>query len=248
MSDGTTIVYVYDGSFEGLLCVVYESFCKKERPVMIFSQDEPQETLYPVREIITDLEQAQKVEASIKSKISRLALEFVRCCYYSAEARREEMILNFLRIGYRVGPSVTNLLSHDLAAPLLQTAQTVQREAIAYRNFARFSDFNGALAAIIAPIHFVLPLLAPYFCDRFPSEDFLIYDETHSAAFLYQGGQGELLRIEGFELPAPSEKEEAYRALWKRFYKAISIEARENPKRRMGHMPKRYWRHMTEFL
>ena len=247
MSDGRAIAYLYDGSFEGLLSVVYESYYKRERPVLIFSHDEPQETLYPVREIVTDLDQAQKVETSIVQKISRRALELVRHCYYSAEARREEMILDFLRVGYRAGPSVTNLLSHEKVVPVLQTAQLVRSEAIAYRNFARFSDYNGALAAIIAPIHFVLPLLAPHFCDRFPSEDFLIYDETHNAAFLYQGGKGELLRIEGFALPAPSEREEAYRALWKRFYNAISIEARENHKLRMGHMPKRYWRHMTEF-
>ncbi|MEG2653524.1 MAG: DUF4130 domain-containing protein, partial [Ruthenibacterium sp.] len=36
------------------------------------------------------------------------------------------------------------------------------------------------------------------------------------------------------------------RALWQRFYQTISIAARENPKCRMTHMPKRYWENMLE--
>ena len=247
MSDGSTIAYLYDGSFEGMLSVVYESYYRKERPVLIFSLDEPQETLYPVYEVVTNLDQAQKVEASIVKKISSYGLHLVRNCYYSAESGREEIILNFLRTGFRVGPRVTNMLAHEHVAPLLDRAQRVSREAVAYRNFARFSEYDGVLAAVISPINFVLPLVAPYFCDRFPSERFLLYDDTHSAAFLYQDGKGELLRVEGLELPPPNQKEAEYRLMWKRFYDAIAIEARINHKRRMGHMPKRYWRHLTEF-
>ena len=248
MPDGTPVVYVYDGSFEGLLCTVYESYHRREHPEMIVSREEPQETLYPVVEIHTNLDQAQKVEAAIEKKISTYALSLVRHCYYAAVPRREEMVLHFLRLGFRLGPAVVNHLAHEAVVPVLKTAQLVGREANAYREFSRFSDYNGALAAIIAPIHFVLPLVAPYFCDRFPSEQFLIYDENHSTVFLYQDGKRELLRVEAFELPAPSAEEEAYRALWKQFYKSIAIESRINHKRRMGHMPKRYWRHMTEFF
>ena len=37
-----------------------------------------------------------------------------------------------------------------------------------------------------------------------------------------------------------------YRVLWKRFYKTIAIAARENPRCRMTHCPKRYWENMLE--
>ena len=29
------VVYEYDGSFDGLMCCIYESYMHKERPVMI---------------------------------------------------------------------------------------------------------------------------------------------------------------------------------------------------------------------
>ena len=45
--------------------------------------------------------------------------------------------------------------------------------------------------------------------------------------------------------PATAE-ELRYRVLWKRFYKTIAIAARENPRCRMTHCPKRYWENMLE--
>ena len=35
MPDRANVAYCYDGSFEGLLCCIFESFEKKERPVSI---------------------------------------------------------------------------------------------------------------------------------------------------------------------------------------------------------------------
>ena len=48
-------------------------------------------------------------------------------------------------------------------------------------------------------------------------------------------------------MAAPSVQEAQYRRLWKRFYDTIEIKERHNPRRRMSHMPKRYWETMTEF-
>jgi probable DNA metabolism protein len=112
----------------------------------------------------------------------------------------------------------------------------------------RFSEYNGTLVAIIEPKNFVLPLVSPHFCDRFPSEQFLIYDKSHKVAFVYQNCKKSLIPLTHLELPEAGAEEERYRALWKQFYNTIAIEGRINPKLRMGNMPKRYWAHMTEFM
>jgi len=248
MSYRSDIAYLYDGSFDGLLCCVYESYYQKELPYLIFNHDEPQETLFPVKEIETDTFSAQKVEDSIISKISGEALRMVRLCYFSFEENKEIIILNFLRLGYKIGPSVTNMLSDDTVKAITDIARTVSRESHFYKEFLRFSDFNGALVAIIEPKNFVLPMIVHHFCDRFPSEQFLIYDESHKHAFVYQNGENAIIPLEQLELPKACKKEEKYRALWKQFYNTIAIEGRINPKLRMGNMPKRYWKHLTEFM
>jgi len=243
----TDIAYLYDGSFAGLLCCIYESYYQKEMPFAIFDYSQEQETLFSVKEIETDDTVAGRVEDSIKQKISPEALKLVRLCYLSQDIGRELIILSFLRTGYKVGSSITDMLAHDAVYPIIKISQGVQREGHFYKEFLRFSEYNGALVAIIEPKNFVLPITAPHFCDRFPSEQFLIYDKSHKYAFFYQNGESKLFPLEHLELPETSTEEEKYRALWKRFYDTIAIEGRINPKLRMGNMPKRYWKHMTEF-
>ena len=46
MPDRANVAYCYDGSFEGLLCCIFESFEKKERPVSIQPEGMGQLTLY----------------------------------------------------------------------------------------------------------------------------------------------------------------------------------------------------------
>ena len=243
----TDIAYLYDGSFAGLLCCVYESYYQKELPGMIFNYDEVQGTLFPVKEIATDYAAAKKVEDSIVRSISKEALSLVRLCYFSGVENRELTILGFLRIGYKVGAPVTNMLAHDVVHRITKIARNVGSEGHFYKEFLRFSEYNGALVATIEPKNFVLPLVSPHFCDRFPGEQFMIYDKSHKCTFVYQDGERSLISLEDLELPEVGEEEEAYRKLWKRFYSTIAIEGRINLKLRMNNMPKRYWPNMTEF-
>jgi len=188
------------------------------------------------------------VEDSISRRISKEALRLVRLCYLSQMENRELSILRFLRMGYKIGPTVTNMLADDVVRAVTNSAKNVQSEVHFFKMLLRFSEYNGALVATIEPKNFVLPMVSAHFCDRFPSEQFLIYDKSHKCAFVYQGGKKDMIALEHLELPEVGEEEEMYRALWKRFYNTIAIEGRLNPKLRMGHMPKRYWAHLTEFM
>ena len=140
------------------------------------------------------------------------------------------------------------MLADDVVRTITKSAQNVQGEAHFYREFLRFSEYNGALVAIIEPKNFVLPVTAPHFCDRFPSEQFLIYDKSHKYAFVYQNGERALIPLDHLELPEADAEEKQYRVLWKQFYNTIAVEGRINPKLRRSNMPKRYWAHMTEFM
>jgi len=226
---------------------VHESYYQKELPSAIFDYEKERVMLFPVKEIVTDEAAAQKVEHSIEYSISKEALKLVRLCFISNMENREIAILNFLRLGYKVGELITDMLAHDVVRIITKSAGYVQSESHKYKGFLRFSEYDGALAAIIEPKNFVLPVIAPHFCDRLSNEHFMIYDKTHKYAFIYQNGEGSLIKLEHMELPEAGPEEEKYRALWRQFYKTIVIEGRTNTKLRMNHMPKRYWEHLTEF-
>jgi len=243
----TDIAYLYDGTFDGLLCCVHESYYKRELPFAIYDYETEQETLFAPREIPTNLDMACKVQASIVNKISRDALQSAWLCYLSSTQDRELAVLHFLRLGFKVGKKVTDMLAHDVVHKVTKAAQNVLGEAHVYKGFVRFSEYNGALASIIEPKNFILPVIAPHFCDRFSGEHFMIYDKTHKHAFIHQNGEKSLIPVDNLELPEASEDELMFRALWKRFYDTIAIEGRVNPKLRINNLSKRFWAHMTEF-
>ncbi|MCL2855117.1 MAG: TIGR03915 family putative DNA repair protein [Defluviitaleaceae bacterium] len=243
----TDLAYVYDGSFAGLLCCVHESYYQRELPFIIYDYDHPQDSLFAPKEIFTDPANAQKVEISITNSISKDALEMVRMCYLSNVEGKELAILHFLRLGFKVGKGVVDMLAHDAVHKVAKAAQNVGGEAHLYRGFLRFSEYNGGLVAVFAPKNFILPIFAPHFCDRMPDEHFLIYDKTHKHAFIHQNGEKALIPIDNLELPEADEGEKMYRALWKQFYNTIAIEGRIKPKLQANNLPKRYRNHLTEF-
>lgn len=248
MRNGTNLVYRYDGTFPGFLCCVAQCFFDKRLPSGIQTFDEPQATIFPIQAIETDDALARRVERSIIEKISPLVFDMTRRAFLTCMEEKELHMLRFLLLGYRHGAKVVKLSSNDDVYRMDKALLYLKNEAHYHVEFLRFSDFHTFLAAQITPNNNVLPLIAPHFCDRFSCENFMIYDKTHELGFFYQTtGRREFFRAEKLELPPVGEEEEAYRALWKRFYDTIAIEGRKNEKLRMTHMHKRYWNNMTEF-
>lgn len=248
MSVRSNLVYRYDGTFPGFLCCVAECFQDKRLPQGIQRLDEPQETLFPIKAIDTVPELADRVERSIPQKISPEAYHMVRSAFLTCMEEKELKITRFLLLGYKYGAKVTKLSANEDVHAMNKALLYLKNEAHYHVEFLRFSDLGEFLAAEITPNNNVLPIIAPHFCDRFSGENLMIYDKTHKLGFLYRNsGHREFFQADSIELPPPDEEEEKYRALWKRFYQAIAIEGRRNPKLRRNNMPIRYWPNMTEF-
>lgn len=245
LTERAELTYRYDGSFEGLLCCVFESYDRKELPQAIVTAEQ-QGLLFAEKIIVTDEDKARRVEASIPQKLGQEAFLFVRQAFLTCLPDKELQILLFLRLGYQRGPAVMQLLTAGPVAQLMKAVRHLERESHLFKGFIRFSIASGVLAAEIEPKNIVLPLLAEHFCQRFPAERFIIYDRVHRMALVYQPHQLRIVAVDELELPAPDEEELAYRALWQEFYRSIAIKERENPRCRMTQMPKRYWNYMTE--
>lgn len=246
MPDRSDVMYLYDGSLEGLLCCVFESFRRRELPFCVQSADAPQLSLCPVRAIETDLSHAARVRRGLRRTASDGAWELFELGYYTCHPQRELLALDFVHLAMRHGPAVLSMLADDTVAALTKATRQLCHEAHQYQGFVRFSDSGGVLTAVIEPKNFVLPLLAPHFCDRYQNDTFAIYDKTHGMLLAYARGQHAILPVEGFDAPAADEEELRWRALWKSFYNAIAIDERYNPTCRPSLMQKRYWRHLTE--
>lgn len=248
MAAQSQFIYRYDGTFDGFLCCVAEAFRDKALPQGIQLLDEPQATLFPVKEVAAQPGLAQRVERSLVSRVSPEAHGMVRRGFLTCMEEKELHLLRFILLGYKHGRKVTRLAINPDVHALDKALLYLKNEAHYHVEFLRFADCGGFLVAVITPNNMVLPLIAPHFCERFNTESFVIYEKTHSLGFVHQaGGRRAFFPAEGLELPAPTEDEEKFRALWRLFYDTIAVEGRINPQLRRGNMPMRYWPNMTEF-
>ena len=204
------VVYLYDSSFEGFLCCVFESFAQHEIPFAVWTPQRETSTLYPVKD-------------------------------------KELLLIRFLHLAFALGPGTVKRTGHPDVAPLYEMKKSLDWEVDKFQGFVRFEEHDGMLGAVIHPKNYILPLLRPHFCGRFPEENFMIYDAVHQAVLLQEDHKARLLELAApLELPPPSEREQQFQALWKQFYQTLEIKARHNEKCRMTHCPKRFWADMVE--
>ncbi|NMP37387.1 MAG: DNA metabolism protein [Clostridiales bacterium] len=246
MFDRADVVYVYDGSFQGLMCCIFECFVRKETPAAVVCEADYQPTLNTLVSIPTDTVKSKRVENGILRKTSAAAMQFVRDGYYTCAPDKDLLILKFVQLGMERGAKVMSMLGDDTVSALTKAVMNRSREAHNYLGFARFSIYGEVMVSVIEPKNFVLPIIGPHFCDRYRNESFMIYDKTHSAALIYRPYEWEIIHIDSYTEPETQDDEAAYRSMWKMFYETIAIAERENPKCRMNHMPKRFWSRLPE--
>lgn len=242
----TEMVYYYDGSFEGFLCCIFDSYVYKEVLTAIYYDEDALPTLFASRTIQTNPEHANRVLKKVV-KCSPYAAELLHKGYLTSLPDKELHLYRMVVKLLKEGAGFLQNFSDETAHPILSAVRHLNGEAHLLKGFVRFSELGGILGSEIEPQNRVLPLLRAHFCSRYREETFFIYDRTHREALFYAGGKAVIQPLEFFQMAPPDETEARYRTLWKRFYDTIAIKERYNPKCRMTQMPKRYWNTMTEF-
>jgi len=240
------VVYLYDGSFEGFLCCIFDSYANKEVPIAICCDEDFAPTLFPCRSVSTNLEHANRVIRKVV-KLSSYTAELLRKGFLTCLPEKELHLYRLVAKLLREGPSFLRNFSDETLYPVVRAVRHLDGEAHLLKGFVRFSELGGILGGEIEPKNHVLPILRSHFCARYMNDRFFIYDRTHKEVLLYAAGKSVIRPLEDFQMAPPDETEANYRLLWKRFYDTIAIKERYNPKCRQTHMPKRYWGTMTEF-
>ena len=65
MHHRTDLIYLYDGSFDGLLCCVFRAIYQKEDPLSITAEEDAQASLLETVVVDTEPEKAARVRKSI---------------------------------------------------------------------------------------------------------------------------------------------------------------------------------------
>lgn len=129
------IIYVYDNTFYGLLSVIFECFSNKHIPLKITTTTDIN-FLNKYVNVSTNETNALRVYNGILTNITYHCLHTIYNAFLSNMENKELVILQYLIIGFRVGPKVDNMLCENVVSKLQQFSKKVSREA---HKLTRFS-------------------------------------------------------------------------------------------------------------
>ena len=257
-------IYVCEDSLTGIFSGIYEVWKRKmtaeeaglevgdsfERRLFceyIFCKAEERKVLAVIRMIQKNL------GADVYEKISYALL--------SADRRKADMVFRAMLEAKKLSRKdrLMEHLGNEAVRAVFGMYRQVANEAHHYKGFVRFRELkNKTLFAKIEPKHAVLPCIAEHFADRFPQENWIIYDKTHEVFLIHEKGKryyflqqymcmkgdsGSAQKIAG----GFSEEEMDYETLWKGFVQSISVAERENRALQNQNLPLRFRTNLVEF-
>ena len=242
--DESGIFYIYDGSFDGLLSVIYTAVYSRIVPVGIGTERNLQfafETRYT--DVPTDITHSRKVYDAIYKKIGAFGMRRLYYVFLSDDTDKDIIIYRYMMLGFKNGEITNSALSDTTVAAAYQIAENVSRETEKFRQFTRFSVMQwGVQYAKIAPNNNILPILTPFFVNRLKIIPFVLHDVTHNVCAVYDTKGWHVSSAEGLTPPEKGSDEAEIEKLWKAFFDAISIKERENTKLQKQNMPSRYFK------
>ena len=241
MRQRTDVIFVYDGSFDGFLCCVYEYYYSQFNPVDVVCEEEFYPSFYPVVTVETDIIKADKVRNAVCEKISGRTLRFMQECHLCYGKEKEYHMLRYLVKAFKKGRDIYAVADDDDVDYLRKAQRHLQREKHLYLGLVRFYKAEDVYISVINPKNKILPLIAHHFTQRFYNQNFMIYDKNNKQALIHSKKETDIVQALDVQLPQMSEDEKSMQKLWKLFYDTIAIKERYNPRCRMNFMPKRTW-------
>lgn len=267
------VAYCHDGTLEGLLSAVFEAYARHEDPQDVVSEERLRPRLgQTIRYIETDEQHAERVQRGVRRAGGTAAVDSVMQASLSDDPDTGTVVYRFIRYAMtqnrphdcrgcrrrnscngtcsRTGKGGTGVLgdiTHPAVEPLLKLSRAVMNERHRMIQFLRFEHLeNKVWFARCNPSASVVPLLMDWFSARFNTQPFMIYDEIHRLAGVYEVDGWHLVRTDGITLPDHAAEERLMQTAWKRFYRTVAVEARYNPELRRQFMPKRLWTNILE--
>ena len=111
------MIYTYDGSFEGFLCCIFDSYANKEVLTAITDDEDSAPILFPVRAIRTDSGHAGRVLRKLH-KLSPYGEELVRRGFLTCMEEREIRLYRLVVKLLREGPSFLRNFSDETLHPV----------------------------------------------------------------------------------------------------------------------------------
>jgi len=242
------VVYLYDGTFEGLLTAIYEGYYLKKKPDSIINENRYNRNLLDEEILIfSDEEKASKVGKAINDRLSTYVFSEILNCFLSEDYDAGTVIFKYLIYGFKIGRRSIDNLSIRNVSDFVKLSTKVKGETHRMLGLLRFTELkSGILYSRMEPTYNISMLIAPHFAERMNNEIWVIHDLKRELGIFYNKEKWHIAELKESEYVEFSNDEQIFQNLWKKYFKTIAIEEKINPKLQMSMMPKKYWKHLIE--
>jgi probable DNA metabolism protein len=247
---------IYDNTFEGLLTAIFEIYEHKLKHAFIRKPGIAFPSLFEDHiEITTTDSKVKRVWIKLKSLIGEEGILKLWKAWLTEEENVEDCILGTVRYAIEQKINVLTDYGNLHVLHLNQQLKKINREKHRMEAFVRFRRTKDELYfAIIEPDFNVLPLIMKHFQNRYADQRWCIFDLRRKYGIYYDLNATEFVSFEAAAIPnlivqsrdSLQENEALYQELWKDYFKSTNIKSRKNMKLHLQHMPRRYWKYLTE--
>ena len=248
--------YTYDGTFEGLLTVLFSIYDGRAAPNSIQPEATAQTGLFAQpahRE--TDETLATRVWEGLLKTMDPEARARLYHVFLSEDAERELLIFRYVDLALRSAQDISENYANADVRRIQRLAQQMFREKHRMEAFVRFEKTTDELFhATIEPDFDVLPLIAAHFIKRYADQRWLIYDKRRHYGLYYDLTRTDIVQFENaagakstdISATVLDEREPLFRLLWQAYFDHVNIPERKNLKLHRRHIPLRYWKYLSE--
>lgn len=250
--------FTYDGSFEGLLTSLRRVWQLGNAAVSIRPAGGAQAGLFgDIIHVRTDEITARAVWVNLLRWLPAAARERLYHVFLAEQTDSELLIYRYVQKTIaQAGADISEQWADDVVQRVYDLSRWLRREKHRMEAFVRFEQAtSGLYHATIEPEVNVLPLIAGHFARRYADQEWLIFDKKRRYGIRFDRHRVKLVRptagTVGAAAPtllpaALTEHEPTFQQLWQTYYKSATIASRRSPERHRRHLPKRYWKYLTE--
>jgi probable DNA metabolism protein len=252
------VSYVFDGSFEGLLTAIFDSYDRREKAVdLVWDKYHQPTMLQEDYTVETDEAKAKRVWTALGKKMSQQWGVMFYKTYLSEDPQAFKDLFNFAHYIFDNEAGAEKNFGNPYVLAVSKMDRRVNREKHRMKAFIRFQKTaDGMYYCPVEPDFNVLPLIVSFFKNRYADQQWIIYDVKRKYGLYYNLHTVEEITYDFVAnidtsktvLPAAMQdkKEELASLLWKDYFNSTNIPARKNMKLHIQHVPKRYWKYLNE--
>ena len=249
-------LFRYDKTFEGLLTCLFDAYSHKTFPDKLIGENVP-ELMFATQiyEVPTQKNKSERVWKALENKLPKKICNMIMCVWLSELEGSDELLMRYMRKVFDSKSAVVLNFADPDILEMSKIALKVGREGEHVRQFIRFQKLaDGSYFAPIAPKYNALPLAIAHLQDRFADQQWLVYDSKRRYGYYYDLKKVVEVSLENDEHLIEGKLDEhlidsdekLFQELWKNYFKSLAIKERINPKLQRQHMPKRFWKYLTE--